>query len=207
MFDLVPSAEDHRDSGFRAIIKGLKLPPKPRILDVGAGGFAGETTTVHLLELAGGEIDAVEINAERASALQKKFGKAINVINRGFGEFVAEAHYDLIVFDLDSNMTATQYTKFLAPASKMLRPGGKVISNIFYDSALAFDANSKLLNPSNRTAYEIFMREYFGVLKLEREVAAGRLRREGFATLGLVDKWMGTGRANAIGWLVLEKIA
>src|SRR5205807_5733414 len=63
------------DSSFRDLVAALQLQGVARILDVGAGGFLGETTTIHLLDLfPDAQITAVELDAERADALKEKCG-------------------------------------------------------------------------------------------------------------------------------------
>jgi 16S rRNA A1518/A1519 N6-dimethyltransferase RsmA/KsgA/DIM1 with predicted DNA glycosylase/AP lyase activity len=71
-------------TGFYQILSSLKLPTGAAILDVGAGGFAGETTTVHLLKLPDVQIDAIELVPERAKRLAEKLAGRVNVISDDF---------------------------------------------------------------------------------------------------------------------------
>lgn len=202
---LAPTVLDHAGSGFRALLKCLTPPTKPRVLDVGAGGFLGETTTVHLLDVLDARIDAVENNPDRARALQQKFGSRVSVFAEDFGNFDTAELYDLIVFDLDSDLIGAQYERFLPITSRMLKPKGIIIASLIYDSAVAYDPASDLLSPGGRPAYEAFLKRYFGTLKLTSNILDYRLFGEGFAVLGLVDKWMAE-RPQALGWLALEKM-
>lgn len=203
---LAPAVADHGSSGFRAALKSIDLPANPRVLDVGAGGFLGETTTIHLLSLLDARVDAVEINPDRARALQQKFGDRIRVFSQDFEKFAPGDRYDLIVFDLDSHLIAAQYERFLTVAAKMVKPGGKIINSIIYDSATAYDPEAELLNQAGQADYDAFLRRYFGTTRLTPETIDYRLFSEGFAVLGLIDKWM-EDTTKALGWLVLEKVA
>jgi len=205
LLPLVPTVEDHRNSGFRAILKSISLGPVPRILDVGAGGFAGETTTVHLLDLFPGVVDAVELNAERADVLQKKLGDRVRVINADVSDYVPGAPPDLLVVDLDSNTIPMQYLEVLPKFHGLLPSGAKVISLIIYDCEACYLGEKPLLDKAGYSDQSAFMRSYFGAERLTPAKAASALRKHGWRFLGLVDKWMGAGPGLAVGWLYFSR--
>ena len=203
---LAPNVEDHRGSGFRAALKSLVLPPSPTILDVGAGGFAGATTMVHLVDCFPGVVDGIEIRPERAKAVAEKFGDRVRLFTGDFLQMEAAWAYDLLTFDLDSGLQDALFNLFLPRAAAMLAPHGKVVAGIIYDLEGAYGGETPLLNPVGRADHEAFMTGFFGTTALTPETAAPALAKQGFAVLGLVDKWMASGQKNAIGWLVLEKL-
>src|SRR4051812_28417177 len=86
------------DSSFRDLVDALQLDAVARILDVGAGGFLGETTTIHLLELfPEADITAVELDEERAKGLEEKFGDRLGVVAGDVEAYAPPAPFDLIV--------------------------------------------------------------------------------------------------------------
>src|SRR6478736_1072646 len=91
------------------VARALKPPAGADILDVGAGGFAGVNTTVHLLQLASPRIDAIELVPERAKVLDEKFAGKIKVITGDFLTHEFHKTYDLIVLDLDSLLIPALY--------------------------------------------------------------------------------------------------
>ncbi|MFI5013591.1 MAG: rRNA adenine N-6-methyltransferase family protein [Hyphomicrobiales bacterium] len=113
---------------FLEVVKALQLPDRADILDVGAGGFAGANTTVHLLKLKDPKIDAIELDSERAKALADKFAGKINVISGDFLTHEFGKAYDLVVLDLDSNIIPALYESWLPGKVKsLLKPGGAVV--------------------------------------------------------------------------------
>ncbi len=151
---------------FLEVVKALRLPDGADILDVGAGGFAGANTTVHLLRLKRPSIDAIELNPERAKALAEKFGGQINVINGDFLMHDFGKLYDLVVLDLDSNLIPALYESWLPGKVKaLLKPGGAVV-------VLCFGYAPETPNDSYGLAREIqvvakdFLGRFFGSTSL-----------------------------------------
>ncbi len=129
---LVPDVDDHQISGFRAILKLLSLSRGCRVLDVGAGGFMGTTTTVHLLDVLAPEVIAKEINPERANKLAEKYSDRLTVITGSFEQSVTQllgqAKFDLVVFDIDTPLIPKIFDSMLDTATAVLAPRGFVIS-------------------------------------------------------------------------------
>src|SRR2546421_4153499 len=102
------------DSSFRDLVAALQLQGVARILDVGAGGFLGETTTIHLLDLfPDAQITAVELDAERADALKEKFGDRMEVVAGDIEEYAPPEPFDLVVIDLDSQRVPLVFDRLL----------------------------------------------------------------------------------------------
>jgi len=126
-------------SSFRDLVELLVPVGLRRILDVGAGGFAGETTTVHLLDLFDAEVVGVEVHEGRAAALREKFGDALRVEACRLEAFVDDQPYDLIVLDLDTvGIPGTWTTLLPGPVKQLLAPGGFV-------AALLVDAGVRVV--------------------------------------------------------------
>jgi predicted O-methyltransferase YrrM len=113
---------------FLEVVKALRLPDGADILDVGAGGFVGTNTTVHLLKLKDARIDAIELNPDRAKVLAEKFAGQINVVSGDFLTHDFGKTYDLVVLDLDSQIIPALYEKWLPGKVKsLLKPRGAVV--------------------------------------------------------------------------------
>src|SRR4051794_41368686 len=63
-----------KSTSFRSLLRALHLRRVESVLDVGAGGFVGETTTTHLLDLLDAAVTAVELHPERVAALEERVG-------------------------------------------------------------------------------------------------------------------------------------
>jgi hypothetical protein len=207
LLGLVPEVEDHRNSGFRAIVKTLALPPQAKVVDVGAGGFGGTTTTIHLLDCLAVPVEAVETNGEKARQLGDLLGERVHIHNIDIRAFDRPWRFDLVVLDLDTNLLPVQYREILPLIHNKLSDGGHVICSVIYDCDAAYGGEAPLLNPAGRPRYEAFAREYFGMSKLTLKIAQQALWKAGFAAIGLVDKWMGRNPRMAAGWLLLEKLS
>src|SRR5262245_24006162 len=101
---LAPAVDDHRNSGFRAILKHVRFGPGARILEIGGG--TGQYTTVHLLDMFDVPIDIVEVDKDRAVALEAKVGEdpvsrgRVHIHNVDARKFDAAHKYDLVAIDL-----------------------------------------------------------------------------------------------------------
>lgn len=151
---------------FFEVANALRLPAGADILDVGAGGFAGTNTTVHLLKLKSPKIDAIELDPGRAKVLADKFAGQINVFTGDFLTHEFGKTYDLIVLDLDSGIIPAIYESWLPGKVKsLLKPGGAVI-------VLCFGYAPDTPNDTYGLAHEIqvvakeFLRRHFGATSL-----------------------------------------
>src|SRR5436190_24126964 len=78
------------NSSFRDLLEALHLDGVDTILDIGAGGFCGETTTIHLAELFDAHIVGVEIDAGRAGKLHERFGARVEVVAQDVEEWATD---------------------------------------------------------------------------------------------------------------------
>jgi hypothetical protein len=200
--DLAPQVPDHRGSGFRAILRLLGLPIGCKVLDVGAGGFLGETTTVHLLDVLQANVIGIELDIEKAQRLKEKFGERIEVFIGRWEEYSTEEPQDLIIFDLDSQSIPTIFDSFIESALPMLGPRGVIVSLFIYDADAVFDSEKPLLNPRDKQLHKAFLMRKFGTDKVDRVAAEKAFSGSAFAVRGITDKWM---EHRGLGWIALQK--
>ena len=158
------------DSGFRFLIEALPLKKRCRALDVGAGGFVGETTTRHLLEALKARIDAVEIDASLCEQLRKRFGRKITVSCADIESFAASAKqkYDLIVHDVTPR---DLLLSMLPRYARLLKADGWLVCYFASDEIIGDPAFAPLPTTDPRLAQ---LRSIVG---------------PGFHVRGLIDKW------------------
>lgn len=163
---------------FPRVIDALKLPAAPRILDVGAGGFQGETTTVHLIQIPNAVIDAVELDPSRAAALQAKFGDRINVIQGNFLTIDLPRQYDLVVLDLDAFLIPDIFRSWLPGRVKsVLAPQGKAITLCFGLAPERPDPAFGLADDVRILARQ-FLLEDFGTATLDEAAVRNKFARD-----------------------------
>jgi phospholipid N-methyltransferase len=192
-------------TGFSQILISLNLPPNPLILDVGAGGFVGETTTVHLLGLPGAEIDAIELVPDRAHRLSAKFGRRINVINDDFLRHSFGKRYDLVVLDLDSRIIPALYENWLSGKVRdVLKPNGNVV-------VLCFGYAPPVPTPRFGLADEVqilakdFLLRYFGEQTLTPNVVKAAFdKNRDYRFLSMVGKQLER-QPETIVWVALQR--
>jgi hypothetical protein len=198
---------------FEAIVKKLRLPRHPRILDVGAGGFVGETTTRHLVRYFGGEITAIEIHQGRAERLQEAFQDKIKVICGDFTQYQWNDRFDLIVLDLDPLcMPAIFYAWLPGKVFRLLRPGGYTIAinlanwenAITPGSAIHYGCDLRLRFAPGDLMHG-FLLTYWGALNVTEAVVRGKFARDPlYKVVSVMDKWVNDPK-NIINYVCLQK--
>jgi SAM-dependent methyltransferase len=193
------------DTSFRSLIATLDLGHVGSVLDVGAGGFVGETTTVHLADLLTAPITAVELNRERADALAERFGDRLEVVCADAFDWDDERAFDLVVLDIDTpRIPAIFETHLEGKLLDLVRPGGVLISVIVNDAQQAFHG-PKALPASNEELISSFLERHFGSRRLtDRGLKAHYADHPHYRALAMVDKWQGD-PANYIAWLALQR--
>lgn len=202
---LAPRSLHKGRSGFRAILKNLDLPKGAYALDVGAGGFAGETTTRHLVDVLDAKIDAVELIPELAQKLEAAFPKGrLNVVVGDIFDFKPPAEpYDILVFDLP--IIGDQIETLIPRWLPHLKPGGYVVTDFVYDLAQTFDSRDPLLNPPRREEFQNLLMHRFGATRVDAVTAQRAYFGTPLTVRGLVDKWLCRAAFRGFGWLVLQK--
>jgi len=199
-------AQEGQTIAFPWILRELNFNGKIRALDVGAGGFVGKNTTIHLLEVLGADVVAIELDGPRASALRDAY-PGINVIQGDINEYeYEEGPFDLIVSDLDSSLVSLTMTKLLNPFAANLKIGGYFITLIVYDLA-AYRGENPLLAASGEKRQAEFLREFYGTTRVGVDTARRALRDSQLRVIGIIDKFLGHhARGLGVGWLVTQKV-
>lgn len=117
-------------STFKKLLEKLNLKPA-RILDVGAGGFTGQTTTIHLTELySDAAIVCVERNYVNATRLANKYPK-LDVVHTLIENYEDATPFDLVVLDLASNQVEWVFEELLPnKLLDLLKQDSVVITNL-----------------------------------------------------------------------------
>jgi hypothetical protein len=175
---------------FRRALDDLGLPRTSRVLDVGAGGFAGDVTTRHLVDLFDGPVAAIERDPERVAALAERFGSDVTVTE---GDAFADplgGPYDLVVVDLDSGLIPRAFERLLPTLQALeLAPGGVVVLGLITDLALAY-GGPRALDPAGAADMGAFLKRRFGRLRIDEDaLAAGVAPLGAWTVAGLVAKY------------------
>ena len=195
-------------SSFRDLLAAARLSNVRRILDVGAGGFVGQTTTIHLLDLfPAAEIVGLELHEGRARTLDEALGDRVEVVAMALEDYLPTAPFDLIVVDLDTGRIPGIFDTLLpGPIARMLPPGGVVVSVIVTDLVGAFDPrNPKGFPPSSRQRIADPLLARFGTPTLSDAVLkSGFAEDPRYRAVASVDKFRGDPH-NPVGWLMLQR--
>lgn len=202
--NLDPGVPGVGDSSFRAITTRLLVPKGCSTLDVGAGGFLGNTTTKHLIEVLDAQVDAVEIDAELARKLDEKFAGRIKVYNLPIQDLPkVELKYDIIISDLP--MVPWQINSFVPDWLGTLKPGGYYILCTVYDLVGMFDGKEPLMDRSIRPDFEQFLLDRFGTTTIDPRTAQKAFIGSGLTVRAIVDKWSLRSPRRGFGFIVLQK--
>jgi hypothetical protein len=107
------------------------LPYAPVSVDVGAGGFNGETTTDHIVELLGGRIIGIEPDPARCRSLEEKYKGRIEVVNGYYGKIGARTPFDLLVIGIGTQLIRDIFSKLLQFGIEGgLKVGGYVVPRV-----------------------------------------------------------------------------
>jgi predicted O-methyltransferase YrrM len=193
-------------SAFNDLVASLAPAPARRILDVGAGGFLGTTTTEFLIaQFPDAEVWAVEIDEDRAQGLREKFGDSLEVVTTDVAAFETEEPFDLVVLDLDSGRIPMTFERLLPDVvPRLLRPGGLLVTLTFTNIISAY-GGPRAFPPGNAQAAADFMSRYFGRPVLsDAHVKTVFAADRQYEPLALVEKFRGDPHS-FVGWLALRR--
>lgn len=192
---------------FEDLISRLGCPHGCRVLDVGAGGFCGETTTQHLVKYIRGEITAIEINEEKALALKERFYPQVVVINGDFLKYKFDDVFDLIVLDLDAKLIPDMFEIWLNDKVYNLLSSNGIVIVINVGSYENCSDKEKGLNIHIHKLIYDFMQRYWKTLIVDNNVINNKFANDTkYDLVEVVDKWANNPK-NIIQWVVLKKRA
>jgi SAM-dependent methyltransferase len=194
-----------RETSFRRLLRSLDLEQVGSVLDIGAGGFQGETTTRHLLDVLDAPVTAVELDPGRAAALVERFGDRLEVVCADAFAWDDPRAFDLVVLDIDTPRIPALFEEQLdTGVLERVRPGGVVIAAVVADAEQAFHG-PKALPAANEPLIVPFLERHFGTRKLTDEgVKAHYAEHPHYRALALIDKWR-RDPANYMAWLALQR--
>jgi phospholipid N-methyltransferase len=201
------SVDCPRRTPFENLIEKLKCPDGCKVLDVGAGGFCGETTTQYLVKHVTGEITAIEIEKDKALALKERFQSQsqVNVINGDFLKYRFDDIFDLIILDLDTKLIPEMFEVWInGKVFDLLSNNGIVIAINVGSYANCCDKEKGLQEHLHKLIYE-FMQRYWGTLLVTDNVIINKFNTDSrYRVIEVVDKWYKDPK-NFIQWIVLKK--
>lgn len=191
---------------FRRLLGRLDLDRSARVLDLGAGGFVGETTTRHLVDAFDGPIVAVERNPPRADALAQRFGAHVEVVVGDAFSFRRAPPFDLVVIDIDSNRIPAVFELLLAHLvdADVLVPGGVAILTVVTDLDAAYQGPNAMSTKS-ADVMETFFERRFGGRSLDLARLAAGVRSLGPWSAVVLEQKFDDGGAPYVGWAVLRR--
>lgn len=114
-------------NGFQKLLQGC-APEGTKVLDVGAGGFCGATTTQFLAAMfPQKDITLIEQKEGLIPPLKETFPEA-NVIHGDFFEYSPRNKYGLLSVDLNFQNHVTRWDDILKASHKLLKKGGVLIT-------------------------------------------------------------------------------
>lgn len=200
------SAKKHYDNtSFPWILEKLPIKKNPRILDLGAGGFCGESTLKYYFDLLGdGSIDAIELEPERALRLREKFGSRVNVIESDAFSYAYDGEYDLIVIDLDSGLIPEVMNSLLKKLEPFISQNCFLIVLCINDLKACFKLDKPLVDLKTRDLHANFMLEAYGGEVISNVNDFLYSRKVSLRNVGVVDKFLGIPGCG-VGWLILQR--
>ena len=197
---------------FAWLLTQLSLPVAPRIVDVGAGGFVGQTTTRHLVKIPDADITAVEISPDRAQRLAEAFGERVKVICGDFDTVELPGTYDLVCVDTDVKVMSIAFKEWLhGRVYRMLNRGGYAIfinlsswaNAIAGGPAIHYGVDDRRRLQDGDVIYD-FMLNYWGALEVAPEMVCQKFSKDPFyKAIAVKDKWLAK---NIVTWICWEKI-
>jgi hypothetical protein len=190
-------------SAFRSLLCLLPLHQDAVVVDVGAGGLTGANTTDHIVDLLGGRVIAIEMDAAKSQAVAQKYGSRVESVHAEYGKYGVSTPFDLIVMDLSPPSSSALESLADFAVSDGLRPGGFVIALLIYDTEAALKAGAKIFDPAAVGVDAQFNRRFFGAERVDAATLAKTYARHPqleFVTLA--DKWFGEG---VLGQVVLRR--
>jgi hypothetical protein len=196
-FNLVASER----SGLRILLSLLPIPPKPVVVDVGAGGNRGVATTDHLVDL-GGTVIGIHPLENICAELRKKYGAEIEVVQTFYGREGVKRPFDVIVIDTMPGFSKLDQLLAFAAADG-LRRGGYAFCNILLDVTGVYERKDPLFDVEQRPIDEEFNLRYFGQIDVDVETVARRFEHhEEYEFVGIAERWTGD---DGLYWLVLQR--
>ncbi|AIF82013.1 hypothetical protein I862_07295 [endosymbiont of Acanthamoeba sp. UWC8] len=195
-----------KKTNFENLIEYLDTSLIRNILDIGAGGFVGETTTKHLTNyFKQSKIIALEKRIEACEQLEKKFAGKIEVICGDIANFNKGAPYDLIVIDLDASLITWIYEELLEnQLYKLLKPNGYIIA---IGIANIKNAKKFFSEEAARTLQEQwcpFMKKYIKASGMTLENMKIKFHEsDKYYVLNVLDKW--DKKENVVNWVFFQK--
>jgi predicted O-methyltransferase YrrM len=191
-------------SAFRDLLAALSLSNVRRVLVVGAGAFAGATTTAHLLELFDTEVSAVEPSSEQASVLEEKFADRIKVVGGDVTKLDTEP-YDLVVIDLALVRTPYIFEELLPDkVARLTAPGGIVVTSLVYDAGVAAEGPNAVPEGDATLIREFLLRRFGQLAVDDAEIKAAFASDPLYEVVGSVEKFRGD-PDHFLRWVALQR--
>lgn len=145
-------------SNYKQLLKTAKIPQNGKILDIGAGGFGGQTTTQFLVQLYNPEnITLIEYNKVHFEKLNM-FPKCKKIFGDFFSYDFKEEKFDLISVDLDSILQFGRWEEILKICDTLLTKNGYIVAYTIADMS-----KIKMLNAENENVIKDHLLKAYGI--------------------------------------------
>jgi len=189
--------------GFEFAMKLLPESKNKTYVDIGAGGFLGETTTKYIAKKPYAKLVLIEKNELKANKLQEIFpGSA--VVPKSYDEtysLLSQAKF--ISIDLDAQLIEHQWTDFLPSAKKHLAKNTYLLVSIIHNLDTVFDPKGKYLeNKDQKMIYDKSFK-IFETSNVELPDLKNYCNHIGYYGLAIFDKELGSGSGYGMGWALI----
>lgn len=176
---------------------------KATVLDVGAGGFCGSITTIHLAShFKNSNISLIELDNGKYNALcgDVKFKDCRKIRGDFFNYDFGAEKYDLISVDLDSAIQFLQWDDILKRAEYLLKENGHLILYTILNMK-----HINMLCTSRNTPNEILIREHLNKTYNKDTVINKEDLQQYFSKSEIFEFANSTAKNELIQWLLLKK--
>ena len=190
-------------SGFELALQILPYSKNNTYIDIGAGGFLGETTTKFIEKRRDAKLILIERNVSSASELSQVFPQATIFCASYDTKFDVLGQARFISIDLDLQLIEQEWTDFLPAVSSQLERHTYLLVSIIHNLDAAFSSESGYIqNRDSKTIYDKSF-QIFGTTNVKMQDLKKYCKTYGYKAIAIFDKQLGTGPGYGVGWALV----